>query len=395
MNNTVYAWPRLWRLAVIALGVLILCSCRTAPPPPCDLGGMQSNGYATLPRGAFTGEPAAATAAAPAGPPGMEQGVPMPYTPTGPWSPPGIAGPWPADEYLRDGGHLGPPVTTGNRGEVRGLQMEDTVVQFQTADGQTRVQPSNPVFMYAPRFGAVRQVVNVDDEVQIDRLTSVHQPLKLSTPTVEQMVGAKQENLQVGDDISARPAGSFRTEQAFGTVSIALGPQSFQDRFKAYENLAVIRHGMLIESETAWLSRASDAAAVWTHKQSAQVILERRAAMAETGTEKGAAVYTLRSPENPRLRIVKVASTAFAEPGDEVDFTIRFDNVGDQTIHNVAILDSLSTRLEYIPDSAQCSRKAQFSSQRNEGDSLLIRCQLTDPLKAGEGGVIRFHCRVR
>ena len=152
---------------------------------------------------------------------------------------------------------------------------------------------------------------------------------------------------------------------------------------------------MLIESETAWLSRASDAAAVWTHKQSAQVILERRAAMAETGTEKGAAVYTLRSPENPRLRIVKVASTAFAEPGDEVDFTIRFDNVGDQTIHNVAILDSLSTRLEYIPDSAQCSRKAKFSSQPNEGDSLLVRCQLTDPLKAGEGGVIRFHCRVR
>ena len=64
----------------------------------------------------------------------MEKGVPMARTRrTGPWSPPGIATPWPADEYLRDGGHLGPPVTTGNRGEVRGLQMEDTVAQFQTA----------------------------------------------------------------------------------------------------------------------------------------------------------------------------------------------------------------------------------------------------------------------
>ena len=89
--------------------------------------------------------------------------------------------------------------------------------------------------------------------------------------------------------------------------------------------------------------------------------------MAETGTEKAAAVYTLRPPDNPRLRIVKVASTAFAEPGDEVDFTIRFDNVGDQTIHNVAILDSLSTRLEYIPDSAQCSRKAQFLQPAQRG----------------------------
>ena len=74
----------------------------------------------------------------------------MPYTPTGPWSPPGISTPWPANEYLRDGGHVGPPVTAGNRGEIRGLQMEDTVAQFQTADGQTRVQPSNPVYVYSP-----------------------------------------------------------------------------------------------------------------------------------------------------------------------------------------------------------------------------------------------------
>ena len=66
-------------------------------------------------------------------------------------------------------------------------------------------------------------MVNLEDEFQIDRLPSVHQPVKLSAPTVEQMVGAKQENLQVGDDISARPAGIFRTEQGFGTVSIAVG----------------------------------------------------------------------------------------------------------------------------------------------------------------------------
>ena len=83
--------------------------------------------------------------------------------------------------------------------------------------------------------------------------------------------------------------------------------------------------------------------------------------------------------------MVKVASTSFAEPGDEVDFTIRFDNVGDQTIHNVAILDSLSTRLEYIPNSAQCSLKAQFSTQPNEGESLVVRCQLSDPLKPATG----------
>ena len=87
----------------------------------------------------------------------------------------------------------------------------------------------------------------------------------------------------------------------------------------------------------------------------------------------------------PRLRVVKVASTPFAEPGDEVAFTIRFDNVGNQVLGNVAILDSLSTRLEYIAGSAQCSREAQFTTAANEGDSVVLRCELADPLKAGHG----------
>jgi hypothetical protein len=30
-----------------------------------------------------------------------------------------------------------------------------------------------------------------------------------------------------------------------------------------------------------------------------------------------------------------------------------------------------------------------------EGDSVVVRCELTDPLKPGQGGVLRFKCRVR
>jgi uncharacterized repeat protein (TIGR01451 family) len=374
--------------------VLILCSCRTAAPPPVDLTGVHAGGYATLPEEAFTGAPEAAGAVI--GPPGMEKGVPVPYTPTGPWSPPGISTPWPREEYLRDGGHVGPPVTPGNRGEIRGLQMEDTIAQFQTSDGQSRLQPSNPVYLYSPRFGAVRQVVNLQDEIQIQQASGLHEPVKLAMPATKDMVGLRQADVQVGDDLGAQPAGSFRTKLGFGAVSTALVPRGFQDGFKPYENLAVVRQGVLKESETAWLMRGSDAALAWSHKQSTQVVLERRGAMVENSGEKAFAVYVTGTPPDcPRLRVVKVASTSFAEPGDEVDFTIRFDNLGSQTIHNVAIVDSLSTRLEYIPNSAQCSLKAQFSTQPNEGESLVVRCQLTAPLKAGDGGVIRFHCRVR
>ena len=59
-------------------------------------------------------------------------------------------------------------------------------------------------------------------------------------------------------------------------------------------------------------------------------------------------------------------------------FTLRFDNCGDQPIGNVVIVDSLSTRLEYVPDSAECSLDAKFSTQPNEGGSA------GGPLRAGQ-----------
>ena len=100
-------------------------------------------------------------------------------------------------------------------------------------------------------------------------------------------------------------------------------------------------------------------------------------------------------PGKPRVRVVKVASKQAAQPGDEVDFTIRFDNIGDQTVGNVTIADSLTTRLEYIPDTAQCDREANFGTQANDGESLVLRWEIRSPLQVGEGGIIRFKCRVR
>jgi uncharacterized repeat protein (TIGR01451 family) len=126
------------------------------------------------------------------------------------------------------------------------------------------------------------------------------------------------------------------------------------------------------------------------------VIVDHQAAMAEASDQAIQSVYTVKEPPwEPKLRVIKVASTQVAEPGEEVAFTIRFDNVGNQVIGTVTIIDNLTTRLEYVPDSAQCSLDAQFSTQPNEGDSLVIRCEITDPLRPGEGGVIRFRCRVR
>ena len=97
----------------------------------------------------------------------------------------------------------------------------------------------------------------------------------------------------------------------------------------------------------------------------------------------------------PRLRICKIASRSDAQVGETVEFTLRFDNVGEQPVSSVTIIDSLTTRLEYVEGSQNSSREAKFDTQENDGESLVLRWTLTEPLKVGEGGIIRFQCKVR
>ncbi|MCE9547250.1 MAG: DUF11 domain-containing protein, partial [Planctomycetia bacterium] len=66
-----------------------------------------------------------------------------------------------------------------------------------------------------------------------------------------------------------------------------------------------------------------------------------------------------------------------------------------EPIGNVTIVDNLTTRLEYVPDSATSSRKATFSTQDNDVDSLVLRWEISEPLQPGEGGTLRFKCRLR
>jgi uncharacterized repeat protein (TIGR01451 family) len=347
-----------------------------------------------LPAAAYTGAPVAASASA--RPQDASQAAPLPYTAKGSWSPPGIRQPWPEDEYLRDGGDEGLPAGVTKQKRVLGLEMEDTVACYQTSDGRTLVEPSNEVFIYSPRFGAVRQVVGLAANEERQRPGGVYSPEKLNAPTTLQLVADAKQHVQPGDEIASRPPVAMLNKQNQGVLSTDIGPRSFQGSYQAYENLSIIRMGSFDATQKAILARGSTAAIAWSHTQEVQIILDHQGAMAEVKYDASQSFYTVSSPPGrPKLRLVKVASTPVAKPGDIVDFTLRFDNIGNEPIHNVAILDSLNTRLEYVPGSAQCSDPAKFSTQANEGDSVVLCCELSDPLAPGKGGVLRFRCHVR
>jgi uncharacterized repeat protein (TIGR01451 family) len=377
----------LWTL--IAVAALTLASCRSQPiAPATPVGPTVDN----LPASAYTGAPPAGQAMLPSAP----CGPPLPYQSHGQWSPPGLSCPWPPEEYLCDGGDQDSPVAVAPDWEVYGLGLEDTVAHYDSLDGRTWVEPSNKVCVYAPRFGAVRVISRIAENENIDQAGGVELPQQLVRADRVAIPASSLQRYQARGDVGTKIASAYRGRLGEGAVSNALFASGFQDAFLLFEDLSAIRNGIFDQSEKARLSEGVQAAIVWTSDVGVQAVLNGRVAVAFTQNERTEEVYTIKDLRNsPKLRVIKVASTQSAQPGEFVDFTLRFDNIGDQPLGNIVLVDNLTTRLEYVPGSAQSSVKAAFAVEPNEGESLVLRWEIDNPLDPGEGGIVRFRCRVR
>jgi uncharacterized repeat protein (TIGR01451 family) len=453
-------WARWITRLTIALAAVVLCSCRTVPnghvadaplPPPKSWsmeppvipsaaeqgpqtqGEIQQVGYksceqagehgacavcAQLARGEVRDDSGAGPPLALGEGPGSESlgppygpaplpcscaacsaggaGAPLPLQACGEWKPPGIACPWPDDEYLCDGGDRDMPVAVAPDWTMYGLETEDAVAHFDTLDGRTLVEPSNRVCVYAPRFAAVRTVTRIEASQQTDQPGRVALPTKPARHDEVQIASSSLQREQAVRQVGAKLPEAYETRQGDGAISTALRPTGFEDSFLAFENLVVIRSGRFDQTEKARLAQAVASAITWTSKQAVQIEIDHQTAVAVHSDQSAQLTFVVDDPRhNPRLRLIKVASTDSAQPGETVDFTLRFDNTGDQVIGNVVIVDNLTTRLEYVPNSSQASVKADFRSSANEGQSLALRWEITDPIEPGKGGIIRFQCRVR
>jgi uncharacterized repeat protein (TIGR01451 family) len=84
-----------------------------------------------------------------------------------------------------------------------------------------------------------------------------------------------------------------------------------------------------------------------------------------------------------------------AQVGDVVTFHLKFSNHGGKPMTDVAVSDSLTGRLEYVPESAKSSRDAVFLMQENEAGSVILRWEISGKLLPGQHGIISFQARVR
>jgi uncharacterized repeat protein (TIGR01451 family) len=301
----------------------------------------------------------------------------------------------PGDEYLCDGGDYGTPAGVHQDWSISGLEQEDAIAHYDTVDGRVILTPSNRVCIYAPRFAAVRRLVQPiahEQPVFINQAIDERGPVK-AQDTLPPIIASQRKAVKV--DMGQQPANLFRQRQQAGELENLQATMEAVNTVSAYANLSIIRTGEVSDAEKALVERSKQAAIALTGVQAPQVLFGVKQAHAEVGIQEAGIIYVTNGPEHPKLRLLKLASRGNAEPGEEIEFTLRYDNIGDQVIGNVTVVDNLSTRFEYVPDTAKSSVDADFLTQSNDEGSLILRWEIRDPVKPGEGGVLRFRVKVR
>jgi uncharacterized repeat protein (TIGR01451 family) len=301
----------------------------------------------------------------------------------------------PRDEYLCDGGDHGLPAGVKTNWEVTGLEQEDTVAHYDTVDGRTIITPSNQVCIYAPRFGVVRRVVDLQEYARFDAAGGYGQVLAPAKIDENEKAALSLAKLEPNVNRVQDPASLLRERQQPGELDREMRLLADIGTLAPYANLQIVKAGILTGDEKVKIARASLAAVTWMGDQAPQITIDSRNAIAAVSDRSPGVIYHLEEPNKPVLRIVKLASCGAAKQGEIIEFTLRVDNIGNREMGNVTVVDNLTTRLEYVPDSAKASVAADFSTEPNDGGSDVLRWELKEPLAKGAGCILQFKCKVR
>jgi uncharacterized repeat protein (TIGR01451 family) len=416
--------PPVWfRYGVIAIATLILCSCQTVKPTssreqPGIPAGLQLGPQHAAMQPQLPYPPAEMPMAAvpqrhlmpalyqdhnDAPPPAIHQaqyaagmtpqGCQFPGCTTCACSADGLPGP--RDEYLCDGGDHGTPAGVKADWEVTGLEQEDTVGHYDTVDGRTFITPSNQVCIYAPRFGVVRRVVDLQEYARYDAANGYGQITALAKIDENEKPALSLTKLEPTVNRVEDPSSLLRERQQPGELDREVRLLADIGTLAPYANLQLVKAGILTGDEKVKIARSSLAAITWTGDEAPQIAIDSRNAIAATSDRQPGIIYHLEEPNKPVLRIVKLASHGTAKPGEIIEFTLRVDNIGNREMGNVTVVDNLTTRLEYLSDSATASVAADFSTEPNDGGSEILRWEIKDPLAKHAGFILQFKARVR
>ncbi len=271
--------------------------------------------------------------------------------PSFPWYDPILGPRKPLEEILPDGGDIGLRIGIGPDGRTGNLNVTDTAAEFRYGGGPRRVTISNRVCLFSPRFAVLRA------EFQ----PSIHElPIPVIKVTALQPPQQLIERVRIDDRWNAIALRGFHSKLGLRGTQSWVGPGSVD-----------VVQGILA---VATVEGVAVKAAVVEPIQATQI----------NGCYKGAP-----------LLLTKYAEPKAPNVGDVVTFVLKYENAGTRPMSDVVVLDSLASRLEYIPGTAQTDRPVVFTVQMNEVYSALLRWEVKGELMPGQSGMVKFQARVK
>jgi uncharacterized repeat protein (TIGR01451 family) len=290
---------------------------------------------------------------------------------------------------------------------MRGLDPSDTLAEYTDSSGRRHLACSNRVCLCVPRFAVLRSELPVaayDTTLTPAGTQAVHQRVQLQTrvPSVEalqnKMVGAVAGRQKPTAALASQGAALLLRVEVLDISVIDLGPATA---------LCTKEVLTLTEVERVRLLKQIELARVLSSRQGPENVMQTQGT-AVVGRVEGLDVVSSvaetrditvccqapRPPDRP-LCLYKWANAQAAQVGDTVTFFLKYSNLGGRPISDVAVSDSLTGRLEYVPGSAKTDRPAVFTTQENEAGSVILRWEINGRLLPGQSGVVSFQAKVR
>jgi len=300
-----------------------------------------------------------------------------------------------ADEYVCDGGDKQEPVHYEGQNRA-GLNLEDTIAEYQDETGKMHVKASTEACIYAPRFGEVRSTTLPEEGLSIAKAQGHQDQASAGGLETRTATDEKVQWDEIQDMRTRSRASGLDARAGEGQLDKAISARTSVKLTNVYEDFRFIQEGQFDRVSTEFIAQSVDAALEWAdgrrpimiaQDQSGQVIQSRAAAEEYVGVE------DRRTPGE--LKLLKVADKSSAHPGDLVTFTIRFDNVGGRDLLKVRIVDNLSPRLQFVDGSISSNFDGALNVTDNGAGGKLLTFEFDQPLKGKTGGFISFQCKVR
>jgi uncharacterized repeat protein (TIGR01451 family) len=317
----------------------------------------------------------------------------------------------PEEECLHDGGDHGRPAGIDAEGRLRGLDPADTVAEYTDSSGRRKLAVSCCICICVPRYIILRSdtVLAGFSILQGPGDTTWVQG-QLSLGTRVPSVWTRQAERPAGIRGLERPSGATNVQslvhllglEVLNAVQIDIGPA---------ELLGTQSVSKLTEVQRLALKRQVELALALSKPYGLQGVEQVLRGPAVVGRVRGVNVIsTLQEvrdvtvcceeppcppPPDKPLKLLKWADRQAAHVGDVVTIFLKYTNLGCQPITDVAVSDSLTGRLQYIPGSAKADRDAVFTLEENEAGSVILRWEIGGRLLPGSSGVVSFKARIR